>query len=373
MSNDRSRGAAATAQAAPEEDSPAREPWYDRLLTIFHLKPREAQRDDLSDAIAEAQSGDHAFSPVERAMLKNVLSLHRVRVDDVMVPRGDIVAVPADISLGELLKVFRTAGHSRIPVYGETLDDPRGMVHIRDFVDHLAARAEAGSGRPPKTAAEPPPVIQGDGRAPRPVLARAPSLGEVDLDATLASTRILRPVLFVPPSMPALDLLVRMQASRTHMALVIDEYGGTDGLISIEDLIEVVVGDIEDEHDVAEGHRVLRVEGEGEIYVADARASLDDVAEATGFDIAGAVGEMAEDIDTIGGLVVTISGRVPSRGEVIAVPGDFEVEVLDADPRRIKRLRLHHGPAKLTGPAEPLALPPPHALNGSGSPADAGA
>ena len=377
MSNDRSRGAAATAQPAPEEDSPAREPWYDRLLTIFHLKPREPQRDDLSDAIAEAQSGDHAFSPVERAMLKNVLSLHRVRVDDVMVPRGDIVAVPADISLGELLKVFRTAGHSRIPVYGETLDDPRGMVHIRDFVDHLAARAEAEPGRASKPVAkpvaEPPPVIQDDGRVRRPVLARTPSLGEVDLDATLASTRILRPVLFVPPSMPAIDLLVRMQASRTHMALVIDEYGGTDGLISIEDLIEVVVGDIEDEHDVAEGHRVLRVEGEGEIYVADARASLDDVAEATGFDIAGAVGELAEDVDTIGGLVVTISGRVPSRGEVIAVPGDFEVEVLDADPRRIKRLRLHHGPAKLAGPDEPLALPPPRTLNGSGTPADAGA
>jgi CBS domain containing-hemolysin-like protein len=381
MSNDRSRGAAATAQPAPEEDSPAREPWYDRLLTIFHLKPREPQRDDLSDAIAEAQSGDHAFSPVERAMLKNVLSLHRVRVDDVMVPRGDIVAVPADISLGELLKVFRAAGHSRIPVYGETLDDPRGMVHIRDFVDHLAARAEAEPGRPSKPVAkpvtkpvaEPPPVIQDDGRVRRPVLARTPSLGEVDLDATLASTRILRPVLFVPPSMPAIDLLVRMQASRTHMALVIDEYGGTDGLISIEDLIEVVVGDIEDEHDVAEGHRVLRVEGEGEIYVADARASLDDVAEATGFDIAGAVGELAEDVDTIGGLVVTISGRVPSRGEVIAVPGDFEVEVLDADPRRIKRLRLHHGPAKLAGPDEPLALPPPRTLNGSGTPADAGA
>ncbi|MGY2052129.1 hemolysin family protein [Methylobacterium sp. JK268] len=372
MSNDRSRGAAATAQATPDEDSSAREPWYDRLLTIFHLKPRETQRDEITDALAEAQSGDHAFSAVERAMLRNVLSLHRVRVDDVMVPRSDVVAVPADISLGELLKVFRTAGHSRLPVYGDTLDDPRGMVHIRDFVDHLAARAEAGPARA-KPAAEPPPVIQGDGRARRPHLARSPNLCEVDLGATLASTRILRPVLYVPPTMPAIDLLARMQASRTHMALVIDEYGGTDGLISIEDLIEVVVGDIEDEHDVAEGHRVLRVDGEAEIYVADARASLDDVAEATGFDIAGAVGEMAEDVDTIGGLVVTITGRVPSRGEVIAVPGDFEVEVLDADPRRIKRLRLHHGPAKLAATPAPLALPPPHALNGSAAPADAGA
>ncbi|GJD51315.1 Hemolysin C [Methylobacterium crusticola] len=375
MTNDRSRGAAATAQATPDDDSPAREPWYDRLLNIFHLRPRDAQRDDLTDALAEAQSGDHAFSPVERAMLKNVLSLHRVRVDDVMIPRADIVAVPVEVGLGELLKVFRTAGHSRLPVYGETLDDPRGMVHIRDFVDHIATRAETGSGRPAKAAPESA-VPAGDGRARRPRPGRLPNLGEVDLAASLSSTRILRPVLFVPPSMPAIDLLVRMQATRTHMALVIDEYGGTDGLISIEDLIEVVVGDIEDEHDVAEGHRVLRVEGETEIFVADARASLDDVAEATGVDLAAAVGEMAGEVDTIGGLIVTIAGRVPARGEVIAVPGDFEVEVMDADPRRIKRLRLHRGLARIEAAPVPLALPPPargiHGGNGA-TRADSGA
>ncbi|KMO30871.1 hemolysin family protein [Methylobacterium aquaticum] len=334
MSNDRSRSAAATAQAIPEDDSPGREPWYDRLLNIFHLKTRDAQRDGLSDALAEMQNGDHPVSPVEQAMLKNVLSLHRVRVDDVMIPRADVVAVSIDTALGNLLKVFRSAGHSRLPVYGENLDDPRGMVHIRDFVDYMASRAEAGGGR-------------------------LPNLAEVDLTATLATTRILRPVLFVPPSMPAIDLLARMQASRTHMALVIDEYGGTDGLISIEDLIEVVVGDIEDEHDVAEGHRVLKVDGESGIFVADARASLDDVAEATGVDFVAAVGEAAEEVDTLGGLIVTIAGRVPARGEVIAVPGDFEVEVLDADPRRIKRLRMHRGFARLEGPATPLALPPP--------------
>ncbi len=334
MSNDRSRSAVATAQAIPEDDSPGREPWYDRLLSIFHLKTRDAQRDGLSDALAEVQNGDHPVSAVEQTMLKNVLSLHRVRVDDVMIPRADVVAVSIDTALGALLKVFRSAGHSRLPVYGESLDDPRGMVHIRDFVDYMASRAEA----------------HGD---------RLPDLAGVDLAATLATTRILRPVLFVPPSMPAIDLLARMQASRTHMALVIDEYGGTDGLISIEDLIEVVVGDIEDEHDVAETHRVLKVDGESEIFVADARASLDDVAEATGVDLAAAVGEAAEEVDTLGGLIVTLAGRVPARGEVIAVPGDFEVEVLDADPRRIKRLRMHRGFARLEGPDTPLALPPP--------------
>ncbi|RVU13247.1 hemolysin family protein [Methylobacterium oryzihabitans] len=356
MSNDRSRGAAAAIHATAEDDSPGREPWYDRLLNILHLKPRDTPRDDLSDALAEAQSGDHAFSPVERVMLKNVLSLHRVRVDDVMIPRSEIVAVPQEIGLGDLLKVFRSAGHSRLPVYGETLDDPRGMVHIRDFVDHLAIRAEEAG------------PAAGDAGAPAADLL---NLGDVDLAAPLSATRILRPVLFVPPSMPAIDLLVRMQASRTHMALVIDEYGGTDGLISIEDLIEVVVGDIEDEHDVAEGHRVLRVEGEEAVFVADARASLAEVAEATGIDLVAEVGEIAEEVDTIGGLVVTIAERVPARGEVIAVPGDFEVEVLDADSRRIKRLRLLHGAARLAEAGD--ALPPPHAGSEAGLRHDFGA
>ena len=219
------------------------------------------------------------------------------------------------------------------------------MVHIRDFVDHIAARAEAAPRRSAAAAAANGVVAGRRGRhAPgaaeaRPARAPAPgralrtlNLGNVDLTATLASTKIQRPVLFVPPSMPAIDLLVRMQATRTHMALVIDEYGGTDGLISIEDLIEMVVGDIEDEHDVAEGHLVQRLEGEAEVFVADARAPLAEVSEATGVDLVAAVGEMAEEIDTIGGMIVTLAGRVPSRGEIIAGPGDLEFEVLDADP-----------------------------------------
>ena len=151
-------------------------------------------------------------------------------------------------------------------MFGETLDDPKGMVHIRDFLDYIAARAEAGRPSSPERPGEKP-----------------PSLGEVDLSVTLSTARILRPVLFAPPSMPAVDLLVRMQATRTHMALVIDEYGGTDGLVSIEDLVEMVVGDIEDEHDVASGRMILR---EGDTFVADARASLEEVSEALGVDLA---------------------------------------------------------------------------------------
>jgi CBS domain containing-hemolysin-like protein len=365
MTNDRSRGAALAAPSSNEGETQNREPWYDRLLQALHLKPRDSLREGLEEALAEPDAGESGLTPLERIMLKNVLGLHKVRVDDVMVPRADIVAVSNETSLGDLLKLFRTAGHSRLPVYGETLDDPRGMVHIRDLVDHIAAKAEP-SRRAPVVAkiAEPaedgaadaaaaPRVRRASARLPRGL-----DLGKVDLTTTLAATRIQRPVLFVPPSMPAIDLLVRMQATRTHMALVIDEYGGTDGLISIEDLIEVVVGDIEDEHDVAEDKHVQRVDGEGEVFVADARTPLAEVSEATGVDLAAAVGEMAEEIDTLGGMIVTLAGRVPSRGELIAGPGDLEFEVLDADPRRLKRLRFHKGAARI-GNVVPLALPPP--------------
>ncbi len=263
-------------------------------------------------------------------MLKNVLGFHRLRVDDIMVPRADIVAVPLDATLGDVLGLFRTEGHSRLPVYGETLDDPKGMIHIRDFLDHIAARAEAGT--PPQ-----------GGHA-------APNLGGVDLSVSLAAAKIFRPVLFVPPSMPAIDLLVRMQATRTHMALVIDEYGGTDGLISIEDLVEAVVGDIEDEHDVHAARMILR-EDRG-TYLADARASLEEASEALGVQVASE--DMADDIDTIGGLIATLAGRVPSRGELVAGPNGLEFEVLDADPRRIKRVRIHRAAPPVTGAELPL-------------------
>jgi CBS domain containing-hemolysin-like protein len=367
MSNDRSRGAALAAPSSTEGESQNREPWYDRLLQALHLKPRDSLREGLEEALAEPDAGESGLTPLERIMLKNVLGLHKVRVDDVMIPRADIVAVSNDTSLGDLLKLFRTAGHSRLPVYGETLDDPRGMVHIRDLVDHIAAKAEPARRTAAPSAAKPAAtIVDGEsevGSAPRvrrPThrIPRGLDLGKVDLTPTLAAARIQRPVLFVPPSMPAIDLLVRMQATRTHMALVIDEYGGTDGLISIEDLIEVVVGDIEDEHDVAEDKHVQRVDGEGEVFVADARTPLAEVSEATGVDLVAAVGEMAEEIDTLGGMIVTLAGRVPSRGELIAGPGDLEFEVLDADPRRLKRLRFHKGAARI-GAVVPLALPPP--------------
>jgi CBS domain containing-hemolysin-like protein len=316
MNEDRSRSERPV-RTLPETDD-TRDHWYDRVLTRLGLKPRESIRHDLEDVLAETVE-DTDFSPQERAMLKNVLSFHRIRVEDVMVPRADIVAVAADTNLGDLLNLFRTAGHSRLPVYGETLDDPKGMVHIRDFLDFIAMRADSGASE-----------AGASDEAP------LPSLGLIDLSMALSSANILRPVLFVPRSMPAIDLLVRMQATRTHMALVIDEYGGTDGLVSIEDLVEMVVGDIEDEHD--EDSTLTIVEAAEGAYIADARASLDEVKETLGVDLTEEEG--AEDIDTIGGFIVTLAGRVPSRSEVIVGPAGLEFEVLDADPRRVKRLRI---------------------------------
>ena len=302
------RGDAAPRSSPSRDQSPG---LFDRLRGLFGLAPPSV-RDDIEDAIDESAAAE--FTPQERAILKNVLALHDVRVADVMLPRADIVAVSLDTTLREALGLFRTAGHSRLPVYGDTLDDPRGMIHIRDFLVFLAADPRLGL-------AEPPPETQAG--------------ATIGLDTPLADAQILRPVLYAPPSMPALDLLLRMQMSRTHMALVIDEYGGTDGLVSIEDVMESIVGDIEDEHDETE--TPIHPAGGG-AFIVEARASLDDVSEAVGFDFASLAD--AEEVDTIGGLVTASAGRVPSRGEVLKGPGDFEYEILDADPRRIKRLKL---------------------------------
>jgi CBS domain containing-hemolysin-like protein len=300
---------------------------FERVRALFGLGPASA-RDDIEDAIEESASEE--FTPQERAILKNVLKLHDVRVEDVMVPRADVVALALDTPLKKVLECFRTAGHSRLPVYEETLDDPRGMIHIRDFLGFLASDPRFG-------------LMSG--------LEAAPHGGETGLDMPLSAARILRPVLYAPPSMPALDLLLKMQASHTHMALVIDEYGGTDGLVSIEDVMESIVGEIEDEHDEDETPE-LQPAGDGS-FIAEARAPLDAVSETVGFDFASL--PEAEGVDTIGGLVTAAAGRVPDRGEILRGPGQFEFEVLDADPRRVKRLKIR--PLADRG-AKPLASPP---------------
>ncbi len=303
--------------------------FWERLMERLGLRGASI-REDIADALAQPTMFNADLSAKEQTMLRNVLALREHRIADVMVPRADIVAVAADTSLGDLLALFRTANHSRLPVYGETLDDPRGMIHIRDFLDFLASRSKNSRKRQPKN---------------QPV-----GLDNVDLSTSVAAARILRPVLYVPPSMPAIDLLVRMQATRTHMALVIDEYGGMDGLVSIEDLVEIIVGDIEDEHDQDEAPLVTR-DSEGR-FVADARVSLDEISKALGVDLG--TSEPAEEVDTLGGLITTLAGRVPIRGELVKGPHSLEFEVLDADPRRVKRVRILRASGD-TPPAGPTA------------------
>jgi len=307
------------------EPRDANERWFARMLRAVFGWKTGSIRSDLKVVLEASAPGDTGFSPEESAMLKNILSLRERRTADVMMPRADIVAVQEDIALGELVKVFETAAHSRLVVYRETLDDPTGMVHIRDLVAFMTARATVDP--------------DANTRRKRP-LPSGLDLRALDLSMPLSDAKILRPILFVPPSMPAIDLLVKMQATRIHLALVIDEYGGTDGLVSIEDLVELIVGDIEDEHDEGSEYKVLR-QADGS-FIADARANLEEVVAAVGAEFD--VGEASEEVDTLGGYLATRIGRLPVRGELVPGPGPFEIEVLDADPRRVKRVRIHRKP-----------------------------
>ena len=296
--------------------------WFARALRSLFGWKTGSIRADLETVLGAGSAAETGFSPIESTMLKNILGLRERRIDDVMVPRADIVAVQQDIILGDLIKTFEGAPHSRLVVYGETLDDPVGMVHIRDLLAFMTKRAAAE------------PTTKTRRRKPRPA---GLDFANVDLALPLSAAKIVRALLFVPPSMPAIDLLAKMQATRIHLALVIDEYGGTDGLISLEDIVEQVVGDIEDEHDETGIHTVVR-QWDGS-FLADGRASLEDVV--TSIDKEFDVGDAAEEVDTIGGYVVTRVGRVPVRGELVPGPGPFEFEVLDADPRRIKKIRIY--------------------------------
>jgi hemolysin (HlyC) family protein len=318
----------------PVPAAPEGEGWFMRALrTLFGLKP-STTRSDLTDILDAMKPGDSGFSPEESRMLKNILGLRERRVGDVMVPRADIIAVQQDIKLGELVRVFEGAGHSRLVVYDDTLDDPVGMVHIRDLIAFMTARAAVD---PEKNA-----------KRKKPLPADL-DLKAVNLGMPLSATKIVREILFVPPSMRVIDLLARMQATRIHLSLVVDEYGGTDGLASIEDIVEQIVGEIADEHDEDETPAVAQ-QPDGS-FIADARAKIDDVVGVVGNDFD--VGDAADDVDTIGGYLVTRAGRLPIRGEIVPGPDLFEFEVLDADPRRVKRVRITRLKERRDRPREP--------------------
>ena len=263
-----------------------------------------AMRESLEEVIVESERESPALSAQERVMFGNLLKFGELKVRDVMVPRAEIVAVDESIGLADLLMLFREAQHSRLPMFRETLDDPTGLIHVKDVLGLLQAEAS----------------------------------GAYCLSPNARITALRRPVLFAPPSMRALDLLLKMQATHTHLALVIDEYGGTDGLVSIEDIIEQIVGDIADEHDEVAGG--VRQDGDG--YIADARMDLDDFESQTGHDllVQDEADDIVRDIDSLGGLVVSLLGRVPLRGEIVTHPDGTEFQVLEADPRRVRKLRV---------------------------------
>lgn len=279
------------------------------LRSLFGKQSSELQTLPSGEDTQEALDRDG--EQARREMIGRVVAFDEKKVVDVMAPRADISAVDIETPLDELLKVFADAGHSRMPIYRGDLDDPVGMVHIKDVVGLIA-----NGQRKPK-----------------------------DLGPILKDIR--REIIYVPPSMSVTDLLLRMQASRIHMALVIDEYGGTDGLVTIEDLVEEIVGDINDEHDEEVTPAIASRQNGG--WDVDARVELDDFVEETGVRL---TSDEDEEIDTVGGLVVSLAGRVPLRGEVLQGPEGFDFEVMEADARKVRKLRVRPAAAKLGEAAE---------------------
>lgn len=271
---------------------------------LFGGNNEPSLREQIEEVIDEAEEegeerrrGSHIvgdLAPIERKMLRNLLHFGEQTVDDVAVPRADIVAIAESASFTDIVALFAEAGHSRLPVYRETLDEVVGMIHVKDVFAVLA------EGRPP------PPLID-----------------------------LIREPLYVPQSMGVLDLLAEMRAKRTHLAIVIDEYSGTEGLLTIEDLVEEIVGEIEDEHD--DEPEPLFVPGENGCWEIEARAELDDIGEA----IDPRLAEVEEDVDTLGGLAAVLAGHVPEVGEILLHPSGWRIEVTQADERRVHRLRLH--------------------------------
>lgn len=317
---------------SPDSSQARKTPGFlQRLAYLFSPQSNATIRENLQDALAFDNGSDTTISSEERAMLHNILRLREVRVVDVMIPRAEIEAVDMTTTLGELLELFETSGHSRMPVYFETLDDPRGMIHIRDVVAYLTRSGKV------KSARRKAPLKNGRTSATTKPPVRAIDFNRIDLGQPISALKLTRDVLFVPPSMLASDLMARMQSQRIQMALVIDEYGGTDGLVSLEDIVEMVVGDIEDEHDDVETH-IERVNDD--TIIVDARVLMEELEPYLGKAFVNSALEEDDEVDTIGGLIFSIMGRVPVRGEVIPNFASHELEVLDADPRRIRRVRI---------------------------------
>jgi len=271
--------------------------WRGMRHLIFGEDSEPSLRDQIEEAIEEAEdsrpiAGD--LSPSERQMLRNLLHFGDQTAGEIAVTRGDIMAVPADIGFDALIQAFADAGHSRLPVYGESLDDVVGMVHIKDvFMANVGASPER----------------------------------------SLAA--LMREPLFVPESMGVLELLARMRSQRIHLAIVVDEFGGTEGLVTIEDVVEEIVGEIEDEHDEDEGGMLTMLD-DG-LWEADARLELEELAQA----VDSRLSSDEDEVDTVGGLMFLLAGHIPAKGECVTHPSGWKLETIDSDPRKIIRVRLH--------------------------------
>jgi CBS domain containing-hemolysin-like protein len=272
--------------------------WRGMRALIFGDDGETTLREEIEEAIDEAEesrpvAGD--LTPVERQMLRNLLHFGDETAGDICVTRGDIIAVPATISFEELVHAFAEAEHSRLPVYGESLDEIVGMVHIKDVF-----------------------------------------IANVDEKRDRSLSALMRTPLFVPESMGVLDLLARMRAERIHLAIVVDEFGGTEGLVTIEDVVEEIVGEIEDEHDTEETGGLLTQLGDG-LWEADARVELEELAET----IDGRLVWEEDEVDTLGGLMFLLAGHIPAKGETVSHPSGWLLEAVDSDPKKILRVRLH--------------------------------
>jgi CBS domain containing-hemolysin-like protein len=276
--------------------------YYYKILKFIQLNHEKAkdiltkkEKISLKDIVKDHIDNEREFSIEEKEMLTNIIGFGKSRVEDSMVPRADIISADINTPAEEIIKLFSECNHSRIAIYRENLDDPVGMLHIKDFVGALSEK----------------------------------NIEEITIEP------LVKDLLFVPPSMKSRELLLKMQVSRVHMALVVDEYGGTDGLLTIENLIEEIVGEIEDEHSDAEVHKINIYENFIDI---PARATIQEVEEILGFELLS--DDIDEEIDTIGGLVFLLAGRIPQRGELITHPKDFEIEIREVDQRKIINVRF---------------------------------
>lgn len=285
---------------ATRQDEGGSRLWRGMRHLIFGEDSEPTLREEIEDAIDEAEESQGSqqvagdLTPTERQMLRNLLHFGEETAGDICVTRGDIIAVPSDISFEGLVQAFADAGHSRLPIYGDSLDEVIGMVHIKDVF-----------------------------------------MANVDPSRDRSVSALMREPLFVPESMGVIDLLARMRSQRVHLAIVVDEFGGTEGLVTIEDVVEEIVGEIEDEHDEAE-RGMLTMLDDG-VWEADARVELDELAEA----VDPRLSSEEDEVDTLGGLVFLLAGHIPAKGECVTHPSGWKLEAVDSDPRKIIRVRLH--------------------------------